>query len=202
MEWGRCHWLDNLTRILQKFESGQTNKYLFFYKICKFTDLLKKIKRFFLKKILRGPVPAELGRFGGRGRPTPLGRVRESIWRAARWGPPVSGTRRPNRYAAMPAVGLSPDQRLAVIFHLDPSPTGKTLTCRWEDLEAHLGGFPYDEDALGRCGRRRRPRRGAGWSEGSPGCRSAGRPWRAPHRGLQGPRLRHPWAKRKGGLGW
>jgi hypothetical protein len=82
MEWGRCHWLDNLTRILQKFESGQMDKYLFFYKICKFTDQLKKIKRFFLKKILRGPVPAELGRFGGvagplrsgaRGRP--IGRM-------------------------------------------------------------------------------------------------------------------------------
>jgi hypothetical protein len=78
MEWGWYHWLDNLTRILQKFESGQTDKYLFFYKICKFTNLLKKIKKVFPKKNTARAGSGRAGPIRGRGRPTLLGRAQET----------------------------------------------------------------------------------------------------------------------------
>jgi hypothetical protein len=163
MEWGRFHWLDILTRNLQKFESGQLDEYLFFYEFCKLTDLKQITMEFPVKKCI-GP---DLGRTrAARCRAGPVfpARVRDGDKIARRPGPRPAAARRTGTGDSWP-----PDQNTIDGAGSSSSPRRARLEETLEGVDGgsgpHLRASSGQGDTRERRGGLRRADRGSGTSD-------------------------------------
>jgi hypothetical protein len=112
--WDLCHLKSNDLSFSQKFESLHLQAQIKFYGISKFTDQTKTAEHF-LKKMRAGQICPERAETAPI-RPRSTGEAREMlIQMAGRWGPAVSASGRPNRYAPFLAVRLSDDRRRSFV---------------------------------------------------------------------------------------
>jgi hypothetical protein len=194
MEWGRCHWLDILTRSLQKFESLNLHAQRIFYAINKLAGILIIKNRFSDKKKCRpnlsGPRPHRTG-------PAQIGcrNAGAAAQRTNRRAPAVSG-----REGRSGMKRLGPSDQVGI----DGPGLSSTSGC-WDaggnprlarrGPTAHLGGLPDVDDGTRRSGARRRAQRGAGRLVWSPGRWPARPRWWGPIRCSRGSTNWCSWIK-------